>query len=55
MKIVVNFIDSHGFYHRRIAESKKLLLEYIKHLAKNTSVTWHKRAEVTISQQYCQK
>lgn len=56
MRIAVNLIDRKGFYHRRTAKSKKLLRAWVKRLAKGTSVYWHEnKAEVTISQQYCEK
>ena len=52
MKISVEFIDSKGFWHIRTAKSKKLLMKWLKALAKGTEIRWRNKNSVFVSQQY---
>jgi len=52
MRINVEFIDCKGFWHRKTAKSKKLLLLWLKSLMKGTEIHWKNNNSVFVSQQY---
>lgn len=55
MKIDVEFIDSKGFWHKKTAKSKSLLLKWLKALKEGTAIRWKSKNSVWVSQQYLQK
>ena len=55
MKIDVEFIDSKGFWHRRTAKSKRLLLQWLSALIKGTEIRWKNKNSVLVSQQYVRR
>jgi len=55
MKITVEIIDHKGFWHIRRAKSKRLLLQWLKELAKGTEIQWRSKDKLFISQQYLPK
>ena len=55
MKINVEFIDCKGFWHRRTAKSKKLLMKWLKLLKEGTEIKWKSNNSVFVSQQYVRR
>lgn len=55
MRITVEFIDRKGFWHIKIAKTKKAVKEFFAALRKGSSITWTAANRCIISQQYCQR
>lgn len=55
VKIDVEFIDNKGFWHRKTAKSKKLLLQWLGALIKGTEIRWKSKSSVFVSQQYVRR
>ena len=55
MKITVEIIDSKGFWHIKIAKSKKLLLKWLKSLKEGTEIYWKDKKSVLVNQQYIRR
>jgi len=52
MKIDVEIIDSKGFWHKKTAKSKSILLKWLKSLKEGTEIYWRSKNSVFVSQQY---
>lgn len=55
MKIDVELIDSKGFWHRKTANSKSLLLKWLESLPEGAETRWKSKKSVFVSLQYLQK
>ena len=55
MKINVEFINCKGFWFQRTALSKKLLMQWLKSLAKGTEIKWKSKSSIFVSQQYVRR
>ena len=52
MKVHMQLIDKRGFIHFGTADSKAKAIKSLKTLKEGTQITWTKRDEVFVSQQY---
>jgi len=55
MYIDVELIDPKGFWHKKTANSKSLLLKWLESLPEGAVIRWKSRKSIFVSLQYIRK